>query len=233
MQEIQEKYVQRIFESIALHYDRMNAVISLHKHHQWRRTTMKLMNVNPGENILDLCCGTCDWTIALATAVGPTGKVFGLDFSPSMLAMGREKIEKAHVANIELLTGNALEIPFPDNCFDVVTIGFGLRNTTDYPQVVKEMYRVLKPAGKVVCLETSVPTIPGFRQLFIFYFQIVMPFLGKVFVNNYEAYNWLQQSTIAFPSKEKLACMFAEVGFSHITYTSHTGGVVATHIGIK
>src|SRR5690606_34721203 len=118
---------------------------------------MRKMNVQPGETAIDLCCGTCDWTISLAEASG-TGKIIGLDFSENMLEFGRQKVERIGLsASIELVHGNAMELPFADAQFDYATIGFGLRNVPDYAKVISEMRRVVKPGGQVVCLELSKP----------------------------------------------------------------------------
>ena len=136
------------------------------------------MNVHKGAHALDVCCGTADWTIAIAEATGAEGDVTGLDFSEGMLEAGRPKV--AAYPNITLVQGNAMELPFPDNTFDYVTIGFGLRNVPDYLTVLKEMNRVLKPGGMIACLETSQSELPGYRQLFRFYFKFIMPILGKV-----------------------------------------------------
>ena len=115
--------------------------------------------------------------LLLQKAAGPTGQVTGLDFSESMLEAGKPKVEK--YPNITLVHGNAMELPFPDNTFDYVTIGFGLRNVPDYSTVLNEMHRVLKPGGMIACLETSQSEVPGYKQLFRFYFKFIMPLLGK------------------------------------------------------
>lgn len=160
MAQSKEERVHQVFESIYKKYDLMNSVISFQRHKAWRKDTMKRMNVQEGESALDVCCGTADWTIALAKEVGPEGTVKGLDFSQNMLKVGREKVSAEGIANIELFHGNARELPFADNSFDYVTIGFGLRNVPDYMTVLKEMNRVVKPWGKVVCLETSFVRYP-------------------------------------------------------------------------
>src|ERR1700730_11214769 len=126
MQQSKEERVHHVFEKIYDNYDKMNSVLSFKQHIKWRNDTMKMMNVQPGAKALDVCCGTADWTIALAEAVGPSGEVTGLDFSQNMLKVGREKIEKLHLDQVELIHGNAMELPFPNQSFDYVTIGFGL-----------------------------------------------------------------------------------------------------------
>jgi demethylmenaquinone methyltransferase / 2-methoxy-6-polyprenyl-1,4-benzoquinol methylase len=194
---------------------------------------MKRMNVKPGSKALDVCCGTADWTIALANSVGPKGEVFGLDFSENMLKIGQKKVEQLSLKQVELIHGNAMELPFEDNTFDYVTIGFGLRNVPDYLQVLKEMNRVLKPGGMAVCLETSQPTMFGFKQLYYFYFRFIMPTIGKIFAKSYNEYSWLQESARDFPGMKQLASMFESAGFKNVIFKPYSGGVAAVHIGYK
>lgn len=231
MVQSKEERVHQVFESIYKNYDKMNSIISFQRHIAWRKDTMKRMNVQKGDQALDVCCGTADWTIALGKAVGTEGKVYGLDFSKNMLSIGEKKVQT--IPQIELIHGNAMELPFEENQFDFVTIGFGLRNVPDYLQVLKEMHRVLKPGGKVVCLETSQPTTLGFKQLYNFYFKNVMPLFGKIFAKSYHEYSWLQESTMSFPNKEKLAEMFSSAGFNDIQIKPYSGGVAAMHLGVK
>ncbi len=233
MQQSKEERVHSVFEKIYQNYDQMNSVISFQRHKAWRKETMKRMQVKPGQKALDVCCGTADWSIALANEVGPNGEVFGLDFSENMLKVGKQKVENLGLANVTLLHGNAMELPFEENTFDFVTIGFGLRNVPDYMQVLKEMNRVLKPGGKAVCLETSQPTAPVFKQFFTIYFRYIMPLFGKVFAKSYKEYSWLQESARNFPGMKELAKMFEKAGFEHVQIKSFTGGVAAMHLGKK
>ncbi|KXG11046.1 Demethylmenaquinone methyltransferase [Anoxybacillus sp. P3H1B] len=233
MQRSKEERVHHVFEKIYENYDRMNSVISFNRHLKWRQDTMNRMKVQKGTKALDVCCGTGDWTIALAEAVGPDGKVYGLDFSQNMLQIGQQKVNERQLHNVELIHGNAMELPFSDNTFDYVTIGFGLRNVPDYMTVLKEMRRVLKPGGKAVCLETSQPTLIGFRQLYYFYFRFIMPVLGKLFAKSYEEYSWLQESARDFPGMEELARMFEKAGFINIEVKPYTFGAAAMHLGYK
>jgi demethylmenaquinone methyltransferase/2-methoxy-6-polyprenyl-1,4-benzoquinol methylase len=233
MQESKEQRVHRTFEKISGKYDLMNSVISFQRHIAWRKKTMEQMNVQKGSKALDLCCGTADWTIALAEEVGTSGKVVGLDFSKNMLSVGRQKVNDLKLTQVELVHGNAMSLPFEDNSFDYVTIGFGLRNVPDYLQVLKEMHRVVKPGGKAVCLETSQPELPVIKQLYYVYFRHIMPLFGKVVAKSYEEYSWLQESAKDFPGMSELAKMFKEAGFSSVDVKAHTFGVAATHIGTK
>lgn len=226
-----EQKVHSVFEKISDDYDKMNSVISFNQHKKWRDDIMMKMTVKENSTALDVCCGTADWTIALAEAVGPKGHVTGLDFSESMLEAGKPKVDAYE--NVELIHGNAMELPFEDNSFDYVTIGFGLRNVPNYETVLKEMYRVVKPGGMVACLDTSHPEMPGYKQLFRFYFKVIMPLLGKVFAKSYDEYSWLQESTDHFPGMKELAQMFVDAGFEKVDYKSYSGGAAAGHIGIK
>ncbi len=148
MQDSKEQRVHGVFEKIYKNYDQMNSVISFQQHKKWRDKTMRIMNVKEGAKALDVCCGTADWTIALAKAAGKSGEIKGLDFSENMLSVGEQKVKDGGFSQIELLHGNAMELPFDDDTFDYVTIGFGLRNVPDYLTVLKEMRRVVKPGGR-------------------------------------------------------------------------------------
>lgn len=231
MSQSKEERVHEVFENISDSYDKMNSVISFQLHKKWRKDTMNRMQVKPGSKALDVCCGTADWTITMSEATGETGQVTGLDFSQNMLNVGIEKTKS--YPQINLLQGNAMELPFPDNSFDYVTIGFGLRNVPDYMQVLSEINRVLKPGGMAVCLETSQSEIPGYRQLFRFYFKFIMPIFGKLFAKSYKEYSWLQESADDFPGMKQLKKMFEQVGFEHVKYKAYSGGAAAMHMGYK
>ena len=228
-----EERVHHVFEKIYDNYDSMNQIISFKRHVAWRKDVMKRMNVQQESNVLDVCTGTGDWALSLANEVGSNGKVTGLDFSKNMLKVAQEKKEQSQLAQLEFIHGNAMDLPFPDNTFDYVTIGFGLRNVPNYETALKEMYRVVKPGGKVVCLETSQPTLIGFRQLYYFYFRFIMPLFGKLFAKSYDEYAWLHESAKDFPDKQSLKKMFLSTGFSKVEMKSYTGGVAAVHLATK
>jgi len=193
MKTSKERFVHSVFESIAPKYDMMNDVLSFRRHKAWRAFAMKTMNVRPGSSALDVCCGTCDWTISLAQASG--GEVVGLDFSKNMLELGERKVAGLGLGDrIRLVHGNAMELPFPDDTFDYATIGFALRNVPDIEQVLREMRRVVKPGGLVVSLELSKPTWQPFKSVYYFYFQRVLPLIGKLVAKRYEQYKWLPES---------------------------------------
>jgi demethylmenaquinone methyltransferase/2-methoxy-6-polyprenyl-1,4-benzoquinol methylase len=228
-----EERVHHVFEKVYKKYDSMNSIISFQRHKAWRKDVMKRMQVEKGAKALDVCSGTGDWSVSLAEAVGEDGEVIGLDFSKNMLSVAEEKKEELDLKQLQLVHGDAMEMPFNDQVFDYVTIGFGLRNVADYQTVLKEMYRVVKPGGKVVCLETSQPTLIGFRQLYYLYFRYIMPLLGRLFAKSYKEYSWLQESARDFPDKKELRQMFLDAGFSKVQIKSYTGGVAAMHMGFK
>lgn len=233
MQTEKERYVHNVFESIAPKYDMMNDLLSFRRHKAWRRFTMKKMNVQPGQTALDLCCGTCDWTVQLAEASG-TGKVTGLDFSQHMLEYGKRKVLAAgRDKQIQLVQGNAMELPFEDDQFDYATIGFGLRNTPDYARVLNEMRRVVKVGGKVVCLELSKPVREPFKSIYFFYFRRILPLIGKLVAKRYEQYSWLPESLAQFPDHIELAQMFRDAGLGKVEVYPLFMGVAALHIGTK
>ncbi|SDW30720.1 demethylmenaquinone methyltransferase [Paenibacillus sp. CF384] len=228
-----EQHVHAVFESIAPTYDLMNDLISFRRHKAWRKFTMRKMNVKPGNTAIDLCCGTCDWTIALAKA-SESGDVVGLDFSAGMLEVGKKKVKGEGLdRQISLVQGNAMELPFEDNRFDFATIGFGLRNVPDLEQVLREMMRVVKPGGQVVCLEMSKPTWQPFKAIYYFYFERVMPAIGKMVAKRYEQYKWLPESLKAFPDSKQLAAKYREIGLQHVRVFPLAGGVAALHMGTK
>ncbi|MBP1155259.1 MULTISPECIES: demethylmenaquinone methyltransferase [unclassified Paenibacillus] len=228
-----EQFVHSVFESIAPKYDLMNDILSFRRHKAWRNFTMKKMNVQPGSTAIDLCCGTCDWTISLAEASG-TGAMVGLDFSQNMLDVGGDKIERLGLdKQIRLIRGNAMELPFEDNTFDYATIGFALRNVPDLVKVIEEMQRVVKPGGLVVSLELSKPTWQPFKSIYYFYFQKILPLLGKLIVKRYEQYKWLPESLVHFPDHKQLAEIFRKTGLANVEAYPLTGGIAALHIGKK
>ncbi|WP_103105250.1 demethylmenaquinone methyltransferase [Brevibacillus reuszeri] len=238
MDQIQMKdkaeYVHSVFESIAEEYDKMNNVISFGSHVAWRNYTMKQMNIQPGHTALDVACGTGDWTIALAQAVGEEGRVVGLDFSQNMLDVGAYKVANAGVGNrIKLVNADAMNLPYEDNSFDFATIGFALRNVPDVQRVLDEMARVVKPGGKVVSLEVSKPPFIPYRKLFYLYFYKILPLVAKWTVNKYEEYAWLPQSLTNFPDSRELAHMFQKAGLDPVQVKLFMGGVSALHIGTK
>ncbi len=227
-----EEQVHQIFESISERYDLMNAVISLSLHKVWRKDVIRRIGLKNGTKILDLCCGTGELTLSLARKL-KHGEVYGLDFSEKMLEKAREKEKNSNVKNVKFCFGNAKNLPFENNFFHYATICFGLRNISHHMDVLNEIRRVLKPGGKLACLETSRPSIPVYRNFFYLYMRYLVPFLGGIFTGKTGEYLWLQESTWNFPDKKILKAQFKEAGFENIVIKQYLGGAAALHMGIK
>lgn len=228
-----EAKVQALFDRIASTYDSTNNAISLGMHKHWRKKTMEQVPLSVGDQALDLCCGTGDWTIDLAEIVGPTGKVVGLDFSQKMLEIAKNKLKQTNFSpQTSLIQGDAMSLPFENDSFDLVTIGFGLRNVPDAFQVLKEMKRVLKPGGMVACLETSQPENKLIYPFWYLYFKLV-PTIAKLKHNKRQDYVYLQQTTQKFVHAKELKQMFQDTGLIKSSYTTFMFGACALHIGYK
>lgn len=226
--------VQGIFDGLAKDYDKMNDIISLGTHRSWRAKTMASIDIPKNAQILDVAAGTGDWTIALAKELGDKGHVTGFDLSSEMLAVTREKVREAGVSFwVTLTQGNAMELPYEDDTFDLVTIGFGLRNLPDAEKGMQELYRVLKPGGQLVVLETSQPDNPVIKPFWKMYFKGVMPMMGKVFAHDKDSYDYLEKTTEEFMSFTALADLMRETGFKTVAYQRFNFGAAAAHFGIK
>lgn len=220
--------VQPMFDGIARSYDRLNALMTAGLHNKWRDLAVLIAGVGPGAAALDVCCGTGDLAFALKRAVGPEGRVVGVDFSAEMLAVAREKCGR-NQQFVEFVRGDALNLPFPDAGFDACTVGFGLRNVADLRQAFAEMRRVCRPGGRVVSLEITEPRAAGFRQFYAVWFDAVVPWLGKVVGRNGEAYAYLPASVRRFPAPEKVCGIMHEVGLVEPRYEIVAGGIIAIH----
>ncbi|QNB46242.1 demethylmenaquinone methyltransferase [Thermanaerosceptrum fracticalcis] len=235
-----EEYVKNLFNSIAPFYDRMNMIMTWGLLKSWQRFVLNLTNLRPGDKALDVCTGTGELAFQMAEKVGPTGEVMGLDLSEEMLSIAREKLVKQYPQRkVIFMEGNALSLPFPAGEFACVTTGFAMRNVVDIPLAVREMTRVCKKGGRVICLEISQPTIPLFRQGFSLYFFHFIPLLGRLvdkgqrIFGRLPAYTWLPESLKKFPDRETLAQIFREAGLREVKYYPLSGGVVTVHVGVK
>ncbi len=232
--ESKEKYVREMFNSIAGRYDLMNTLMSMGLDKSWRKFTVKRSELKPGGNGLDICCGTGMLTMEQARTAGTTGKVTGLDFSENMLSVATDNVKDFELKEIiTLIQGNAMELPFDDNTFDCVTVGWGLRNVPDIFTVVQEMTRVIKPGGKVVSLDMGHPTVPVFKQAYWVFFEKVIPAMGRLWAGNKGAYGYLHDSAKVFPPQWELSDIFAKAGLVETRYFNLTGGVVAVVEGRK
>jgi demethylmenaquinone methyltransferase/2-methoxy-6-polyprenyl-1,4-benzoquinol methylase len=224
------KAVQAMFAQIAPSYDRLNHLLSVNIDKRWRRYTVgKLMDLlaQPGAIALDLCCGTADLTLELERHV----RVIGCDFCHPMLVIGNEKLAQRKTVRATLTEGDALQLPFADASFDVVTVAFGLRNLENIEHGRGEIRRVLKPGGRAAILEFSRPIFPIFRQVFEFYFNRILPRIGALISRSPGAYTYLPQSVRAFPDQQRLAAMMLALGFDKVRYHNLSGGIAALHLG--
>ena len=226
--------VRNVFDSVASRYDIMNDLMSLGIHRLWKHIAVDLAGVRNGMKVLDLASGTGDLASRFAGLVGPDGEVVMSDINLAMLEEGRKRmVDEGHAGNIDYMQIDAETIPFPDNSFHVVTIGFGLRNVTDKEKALREMYRVLKPGGRALVLEFSKPTSKPLEKLYDFYSFKALPLMGRLVANDADSYRYLAESIRMHPDQETLRGMMEEAGFERCDYHNLTGGIVAVHRGFK
>jgi demethylmenaquinone methyltransferase / 2-methoxy-6-polyprenyl-1,4-benzoquinol methylase len=226
--------VRSVFESVAGKYDVMNDLMSFGAHRLWKRFTLSLTGLRPGQHALDVAGGSGDLAAGLLRQVGKSGRVVLSDVNPAMLDLGRDRLlDAGHVGNVECVVADAESLPFDDNAFDCVTIGFGLRNVTDKAAALKSMHRVLKPGGQLLVLEFSTPTAPGLKPVYDAYSFKVLPFLGGLVAKDADGYRYLAESIRMHPDQETLLAMLRGAGFIQARYHNLTGGIVAVHRGYK
>ncbi|MEN0678925.1 bifunctional demethylmenaquinone methyltransferase/2-methoxy-6-polyprenyl-1,4-benzoquinol methylase UbiE [Plesiomonas shigelloides] len=226
--------VAEVFHSVAGKYDLMNDLMSFGIHRLWKRFTIDCSGVRRGQRVLDLAGGTGDLTAKFSRLVGDSGEVVLADINDSMLKVGRAKLrDLGVVGNVSYVQANAEALPFPDNYFDCITIGFGLRNVTEKEKALKSMFRVLKPGGRLLVLEFSKPTIELLGKVYDTYSFRILPKIGEVVANDRESYRYLAESIRMHPAQDVLKGMMEEVGFEQVSYYNLTGGIVALHRGYK
>jgi demethylmenaquinone methyltransferase/2-methoxy-6-polyprenyl-1,4-benzoquinol methylase len=223
------RYVQEMFTRIARRYDLMNALMTFGRHQAWRRVAARMAEPQPGGLALDVATGTGDLALALL-AETPVRRVVGLDFSDGMLAVGRQKLRPQDPARrVSLVAGDALRLPFPDKTFACVTSAFLLRNLADLAQGLAEMRRVTQPGGRVVALEITEPTLPGWSPLFRWYFHRFVPRLGALVSGDREAYTYLPRSVERFLLPAELSRLMERVGLRDVAYRRLGLGTVTIH----
>ncbi|WP_417856610.1 bifunctional demethylmenaquinone methyltransferase/2-methoxy-6-polyprenyl-1,4-benzoquinol methylase UbiE [Xanthomarina gelatinilytica] len=227
-----KEQVTKMFDTISKEYDGLNRVISFGIDIKWRKKAVQLVaNTNPNI-ILDIATGTGDLAINLAETNAE--KIIGLDISEGMLNVGKEKIlNKSLQDRIEMVVGDSENLPFEDNTFDAITVGFGIRNFETLEKGLAEILRVLKPGGIFVILETSVPTKTPFKQGYNLYTKNIMPLIGKLFSKDRSAYKYLSDSASIFPYGETLNNILREIGFINVVNRPQTFGVATIYTSSK
>jgi demethylmenaquinone methyltransferase / 2-methoxy-6-polyprenyl-1,4-benzoquinol methylase len=222
------------FNSVAQHYDFMNSLLSFGIHHLWKRIAVRMLNLAPGNQVLDVCGGTGDLAILAAGDIGTEGRVTVYDINRAMIQAGLHKAARKDIEDrIRYVQGNAESISFPNRHFEAAMVGFGIRNVTNMKKGFEEMYRVLKPGGKMMCLEFSKPTFLPFRRLYDFYSFYIMPLLGQLIAGSRKAYTHLPESIRMFPMPDELSELLKKIGFSDVVYKKLTNGIAVIHLAIK
>jgi demethylmenaquinone methyltransferase/2-methoxy-6-polyprenyl-1,4-benzoquinol methylase len=226
-----KEQVAEMFDNISKRYDFLNHLLSLGIDKGWRRKVVKqVMSKNP-QNVLDVATGTADLAIALGKAM--KADVKGLDISAGMLEVGREKVAKRKLKNVELVLGDGENLPFANNTFDAVTVAFGVRNFENLEKGLKDIYRVIKPGGQLVVLEFSQPEKAPFKQFYNFYFKNILPTIGKLVSKDSRAYTYLPESVQAFPYGDAFLNKLDECGYKNNSSKPVTFGIASIYIGKK
>ncbi len=226
--------VRQVFDSVAGKYDVMNDVLSFGLHRLWKRFTVSLCQLRPGNRVLDLAGGTGDLARRIWPEIGRTGELIVADINGAMLGNGRDRLINAGVSgNVWYVQADAELLPFPDSFFDVVTIGFGLRNVTEKRDALHSMYHCLKPGGRLLVLEFSKLVVPGLKRLYDLYSLSALPKIGGFIAGDEDSYRYLAESIRVHPDQEALKGMMQDAGFESCQFYNLTGGIVAVHRGYR
>ena len=223
--------VAGVFESVASRYDLMNDLMSAGLHRLWKRFTVEQSGLKPGQRVLDVAGGTADLALQFARRVGAGGEVVLTDINPAMLALGRDRMLDAGIL-APAIQCDAERLPFPDAHFDCVSVAFGLRNMTRKDRALAEMYRVLKPGGRLLVLEFSRVWQP-LQPLYDAYSLKVLPLIGKLVANDSDSYRYLAESIRMHPGQEELKSLLEQAGLERVEYFNLSAGVVALHRGYR
>lgn len=235
MSKISEKgrAIRDMFDAIAPRYDFLNRLLSLGIDRRWRTFAVRKLQVPAGGMVLDVATGTGDVALEIASRTPQSVRIVGEDFTRGMLAIGKEKIENSPFRHrISLVNAPCEAIPHPDRTFDGVTIAFGIRNLVDRMTGLREMYRVLKPGGRIVILEFSNPRNRLFKPLYHFYFHRVLPFLGGLFSRR-SAYRYLPDSVLEFPDQQAFRSLMKQAGFSDLCHFDLSFGIATVYVGVR
>lgn len=224
--------IARMFDDIAGRYDLLNRVLSAGRDRVWRARAVESLQLQDGATVLDLCTGTADLLLALASPSGPAARVVGVDFSAEMLRLGSRKIRRGRLRGaVGLLRGDAERIPLANRSVDGVTIGFGIRNVRDRMAALAEVQRVLRPGGRLAILEFGEPRAAPLRAAYRWYFRRLFPLLGRLVSRHGSAYTYLPASVEAFPAPDAFSGLLEEAGFSGVRCERLTFGIVLLFSG--
>ena len=250
---MQAHRIKNLFSAIARYYDFLNSLLSLRRDRSWRRETVRASEVGPTSKVLDVCTGTGELALAYADKISAQGFVIGSDFCFEMLVIGDQKVERKNRCSsvpgtpqpplsegqdrdpdTSFLAADTLILPFLDDTFDIVSVGFGIRNVSDLEMGIREMTRVAAPGGRVVILEFTQPVNPLFRGLYYFYFTKILPFIGnRISGSEDDAYGYLPRSVMKFPDCGALKGVMEQCGLVDVQFYRKTFGIVAIHVGKK
>ena len=227
-----KKQVTEMFDGISTEYDALNRKISLGIDVKWRRRVVDLLIPKKPESILDIATGTGD--LALALTATRASRIVGLDISAGMLSVGKDKVKMENFENtIEMVIGDSEALTYDDNSFDAVTVAFGVRNFENLELGLSELFRVLKPGGTLVVLETAVPTRFPFKQGYKFHTQVIIPLMGKLFTRDQAAYKYLSDSAAVFPHGKQFNNILEKMGFIEVEDSPQTLGVASIYCATK
>lgn len=225
--------IQQMFGKIAPRYDFLNRLLSFGIDRRWRKKTVRLLKYNEDSRILDVATGTGDVALEIARTTPASVKITGADFCKEMIELGQIKVaESPFAGRIDLKVAPCEDLPFPNETFDSITIAFGIRNVVDRKLGLAEMWRVLKPGGRMIILEFSTPKSHIFRQIYYFYFKRFLPMIGGLF-SSYNAYKYLPDSVLEFPSQQEFSHMIADAGFRTPHVHELTFGIASIYVGDK
>lgn len=217
-----------LFASIARRYDFLNDLQSFGQHRRWKRLLVEMAEIKPGDHALDLCCGTGDLSFALRDA---GADVTGLDFSPAMLQVAKKRLVGDASGRLKFIQGDAMAIPFDNASFDVVTVGYGLRNLASWEHGLKEMARVAKPGGRLLVLEFGKPPNKLWRAVYYFSLRTFVPLLGKLFCKDAAAYAYIYESLQHYPAQQGVADKMKLLGCENVQVRQLMGGAMSIHLG--
>lgn len=225
--------IQQMFGTIAPRYDFLNRMLSFGIDRRWRKKAVRLLKYREGARILDVATGTGDVALEIARTTPPSVKITGADFCKEMIDLGQIKAaQSAYAERIDFKVAPCEDLPFANETFDSITIAFGIRNVVDRKLGLAEMWRVLRPGGRMIILEFSTPRSQMFRQIYYFYFRRLLPVIGGL-VSKYNAYKYLPDSVLEFPSHEEFAAMIEDAGFRSVHIRELTFGIASIYVGDK